>query len=76
MEAVLGCGRDPGLVLAVEGNAAGALAVGLGDSMACQEPPAPETDRRGAHAGGSQQAAAVDLGLRRQGVLATGVRPP
>jgi hypothetical protein len=72
VKAVLGGGADPGLVLAVEGHVAGALAAGVGELTPCQEPPAPETHGRGAHAGGCQQAAARDFGGRGQGVLATG----
>ncbi|HET8955155.1 MAG TPA: hypothetical protein VFN18_05805 [Solirubrobacterales bacterium] len=76
MKAVLGGGVDPGLVLAVEGDGAGALLARLGELATCQEPPASESHGRGAHAGGCQQAAARDFGGRRQGVLATGVRAP
>jgi hypothetical protein len=78
VEAVLGGGGDSRLVLAVEGDGAGPLPIGLGlgKTMACQEPPASKPDRRGAHAGGCQQAAAIDLGHRRQGVLATGLGHP
>jgi hypothetical protein len=72
VETILCGGADSRLVLAMEGDAAGALAACVGELTPCQEPPAPETHGRGAHAGGCQQAAARDVGGRRQGVLATG----
>ena len=57
MEPVLGGGVDPGLVLAVEGDAAGALAAGLGRLLADQVAAGAEADRAGAEPGGGQQAA-------------------
>ncbi len=60
MEAVLGRGVDPRLVFAaVEGDAAGAFAVGLGAVLADQVAAGAEADPGGADPGGRQQAAAA-----------------
>ena len=67
VEAVLGRGVDPGLVLAVEGDPAGAVAARLGGVLADQVAAGAEADAGGADAGGGQQPAAGDRGHRRLG---------
>ena len=67
VEAVLGGGVDPRLVVAEEGDAAGALAAaGLGRLLADQVAAGAEADPGGADAGGPEQAAAGYRAHRRR----------